>query len=75
MCQVLIDYLKISAYPEPFKACHPLGKRIYQAHIIIKFVYFKMNKPGTAQVGAISEAQKDENHFFYNWRQQKLSKN
>ena len=32
------------------------------------------NKPGTAQVGAISKAQKDENHFFYHWRQQKLSK-
>ena len=31
------------------------------------------NKPGTVQVGAISKAQKDENHFFYNWRQQKLS--
>ena len=24
----------------------------------------KFNKPGTAQVGAISKAQKDENHFF-----------
>ena len=33
------------------------------------------NKPATAQVGAISKAQKDENHFFYNWRQQKISKN
>ena len=26
MCQFLFDYLKISAYPEDFKACHHLGK-------------------------------------------------
>ena len=44
MCQFLFDYLNISAYPEDFKACHPLGKPkgIYPAPIIIKFVYFKM---------------------------------
>ena len=35
----------------------------------------RTNKPGTAQVGTIFEAQKNENHFFYNSRQRKLSKN
>ena len=32
------------------------------------------NKPGTAQVGAISKAQKDENHFFYNETTKALKK-
>ena len=66
-----------------FRQCETFSRKV--------FIYAckgreKTNKPGTAQVGAISKAQKEsfkrlkkgfenENHFFYNWRQQNLSKN
>ena len=57
------------------KNCRIPKKTESETPLFRPVLHVMTNKPGTAQVGAISKAQKDENHFFYNWRQQKLSKN